>query len=986
MKKILLSLLLILVSIPVLRAQKVIVSGTVADADTHESLPSAAVVLLRPDSVQAVGVATGLKGAFTLPAVKPGSYILKVSFVGYRTHYRNLTLTKAQTKEEVKLGTIGLASDAVLMQSAEVTARAAQVEMKADTFVYNSSAYRLPEGSALEELVRKLPGAEVDENGTIKINGKEVKKIMVDGKEFFDNDTKMAMKNLPTKMVENIKAYDRQSDYTRITGIDDGEEETVLDLTVKKGMKKGWLINSDVGYGTEERYIGKAMVNRFTDRLQFTTVGSTNNINDRGFPGGGFGRMGGGSGLVDSKMAGINIVWENGKKEREAGRLELGGNIRYNHNSNDSESKTNSQTFLGGEGNNSFSNSRRKSISSNTNVRGNFRLEWSPDSMTRINFRPNFSYSENYGWSASNSVTFNEDPYLKYTDPLYQYRNDLTDPSLVNSNDRDAKNDGNSRSVDGRLQLNRRLNSKGRNVDLSFSGGYSSSDNTSFSISNVHYYRETDPNRKKSYTNQYNVNPSKSHNLRAGASYNEPLFEGANLQFRYNYRYSYSDSDRSMYSLDSLVSKGLVSEGDLYLGYIPGMDWLELCKNQRNSQYATYKEHEHEAQMMFRYKKGEFQLNAGVSFQPQTTHMDYLKDRLDTTVTRHVFNWAPRFDVRYKFSKVSQIRFRYNGRSSQPSMTNLLDITDDSDPLNVSRGNPGLKPAWTNRANLFYNGGIPDKQMSWMVHAEGSMTQNSISTAVTYDEQTGKRTSRPENINGNWNARGSFMFNTALGAKKYFNVHTFTHWGYTNDVGYISSSGRQASAFPQKATTKKTSVGERLRFNFRNDLLELGINGSINYDHARNDLQPNGNLDTYNFSYGGNAIINFPWNMSLSTDLGMDSRRGYDDASMNTNELIWNAQLSQSFLKENAATISVQWYDILRERSNISRSISATGRSDTWNNAIHNYVMVHFIYRLNLFGSREARAGMGGPRDGFGPSGGRRGPGGGGFGPPPHRM
>ncbi|MDE7378338.1 MAG: outer membrane beta-barrel protein [Paraprevotella sp.] len=968
-------------------AQKITVSGTVKEKGTEEAVVAATVVLLKPDSAMVCGVASGLNGKFSLPAVKSGSYILKVSFVGMKTMTRNLLLSKDKPQQNV--GLLELESDALLLKATEVTAKVAKVEMKADTFVYNSAAYRLPEGSVLEELVKKLPGAEVGDDGSIKINGKDVKKIMVDGKEFFNNDTKMAMKNLPTTMVEKIKAYERQSDYTRQTGIDDGEEETVLDLSVKKDMKQGWVVNTDVGYGTEERYTAKGMVARFTDRFQATVMGSANNINDRSFPGGGpRGGGGGGNGLVSSKMAGANFAWENGKKEREAGRLEAGGHVRYSHTDTDSETRTNSQTFLVGSTASSFANSRSLTLSNATNVGANFRVEWAIDSMTTVMFRPNFSYSDSYRRSGNFSVTFNRDPYQLLSDPLTEWEK-LEDDGLVNTNDRSSVSDGRNRSVDGSLSLNRRLNKPGRNINLWMSAGWSDSENTSFSRSDVKYF-QAEENKKGDYTHQYNLSPSENYNYRARLSYSEPLFKGANLQFSYGYQYRFSDSDRSMYSLESLLEQGIIDENTLYgwpLTYVPGVDWLDLAKNWRNSQYATYREYNQDANVMFRYNKNDLRLNAGISVQPQTTHMDYQKGTIDTTVTRHVFNWAPRIDLRYKISGTSQVRLRYNGRASQPSMTNLLDVTDDSDPLNVTMGNPGLKPSWTNSMNLFYNNYITDRQMGWMVHANASMTNNSISTAVWYDENTGKRVSQPQNINGNWNTNANLMFNSAMGAKKYFNISTFTNWSYANSVGYISSRQGQALADAlSKSTTKKTDVSERLNVNYRNDVLEVGLNGNVGYQHARNALVKNANLDTWNFSYGGNLIVNFPWNMSLSTDIGEDSRRGYDDATMNTNELIWNAQLSQSFLKRKAATVSIQWYDILRERSNISRSITAMQRSDTWSNAINSYVMVHFIYRLNLMGNKEARGQMRGP--GFdGPA--TRGPGGGhpggGFGPPMRR-
>ena len=597
-------------------------------------------------------------------------------------------------------------------------------------------------------------------------------------------------------------------------------------------------------------------------------------------------------------------------------------------------------------------------------------------------FRPNFSFSQNYSDGQSSSVTFNDNPYTRgMTDPLSQYRDYVSDSIVVNDNRRWSHSDGQSYSVDGMLMVNRRLNSKGRNLTLRMRGGYSDSDNKSFNISDVNYFLQRKPGGgyDRSYMHQYNVNPSKSYNGSADLSYSEPLFAGAHLQFSYRYQYRYSDSDRSMYSLDSLVSKGVITQEELEtypLEYIPGVDWLDLARNYQNSQYATYKEHNQDATVMFRYRKEKVRFSAGVSVQPQKTYMDYTKGSLDTTVVRNVLNWAPRIDFRYKFSETGQLRLRYNGRSSQPSMTNLLDVTDDSDPLNISKGNPGLKPSWTNRMELFYNNYIPDLQRGWMVHANMSMTNNSISTAVLYDEASGRRTTMPMNINGNWDAWTGLMFNTAMGEKKYFNFFTFTTFRYVNDVGYISSGSQindnvtsdQIVNLSQKSTTKSSNVGERVNFNFRNDLFEVGVNGNINYQHARNDLQENANLDTYSFSYGGNVQVNMPWNMSLATNIGQSSRRGYDDASMNTDELIWNAQLSQSFLKGNAATVSLQWYDILRERSNISRSLSATQRTDTWTNAINSYVMVHFIYKLNLMGGRNA---MGG-----GPGGPRRGPGG----------
>ncbi len=1020
MKKFYVSLLLALCTAMAM-AQKATVSGTIVDA-AQEPLPGAAVVLLNPkDSAQVTGVATDLDGRVNMPVSKYGTYLLRVSYVGYVTQFKTITLDKKN--KSFDLGTLVLEEDAKVMKEAQVTAQLAQVEMKEDTFVYNAGAYRLPEGSALEELVKKLPGAEIDEDGTIKINGKTVKKIMVGGKEFFENDTKMAMKNIPTKMVEKIKSYDKKSDYSRITGIDDGEEETVIDLTVKKGMKEGWLINVDLGYGTEDRYTAKANISRFTDHMQFTLLGSQNNVNDMSFPGGGRGWWGGGGqGITTSGMYGMNFAWDNNKKEGDAGYLELGGNVRYSGRKNDVQTRTNSEMFLDGTSS-TFSNSENNSINKNKNLNANLRFEWQPDSMTNLMFRPNFSRTWSNGHGQSLSATFNQNPYDWFTDPLRQYNlaENVTvrDNIAVNDNDRQTMSEGYSTSFDGDLQMNRRLGKDGRNLTLNAGGRYSDSDNTSWSRSQINYFQQadaTDPTGHKTrFTDQYNLSPSKSYNVQGRLSYTEPITKELNLQASYRFQYRYSDNDRSMYSIDSLLTKpeyaGYYTAEQLYLGYLPGLDTLQYLRNIENSQYATYKEYNHDAALMARYNRTfengqNIRLNAGVNFQPQTTHMDYQKHYLDTTVVRHTFNWAPRVDLRWKISNTSQLRLRYNAWMNQPSMTNLLEVVDSSDPLNISTGNAGLRSSWNNNFFAFYNGYNVDKQRGWMINTRYNNTKNSISTATIYDTQSGARYTRPMNIDGNWSIGSSIMFNTALDKAKHFNLMNFANINFANNVGYLSSNSdgstwgdiyrddnptvvdmdkvfRQVRL--QKTTTKNTTLNDNLRLNYRNDFgeegtYEIGLNSGFNYQHARNKLQTNANIDSWTFNYGGNLNITFPWQMSLATDINQQSRRGYADESMNTNELIWNAQLSQNlkkWLKGHELTISVQWYDILKQRSNISRAISATMRSDSWTNAINSYVMVHIIYNLNLLGNKDARGqGFGGP-GGFGGQGGGR-PGGGG--------
>ncbi len=991
-------------------AQKVTVSGVVMDGSLNEPMTGASVVLLQPkDSAQSAGISTDLEGRFKLPAVKAGNYIMRISYMGFQTYYRNIVLPK--NNKSINLGTITLQENSKIMKEAEVTARVAQVEMKADTFIFNADAYRMPEGSMLEELVKKLPGAEIDDEGNIKINGKSVSKIMVDGKEYFQNDTKMALKNLPSKLIKKLKSYDKKSDYSRITGIDDGEEETVLDLSVKKGMKDGWVGNFDAAYGTEDRYSGKANVNRFMDNSYLSVIGSRNNVNDFG------GRWGGGgNGITTSTMGGVTFAWENGKPEYTAGLLKLGGNVRYSSRDSESETRNNSEMFLP-TGASQFSNSKNLGTNWSQNVNANFQVEWFPDSMTNILFRPNFSHSDGNSFSNNRSVTFNQNPFdAGLTDPVEDYKEMKDENGIrVNGNERLNSGDNYSNNVNASLQVNRRLGVPGRNITLNVDGAYSESDNKSYSRSMVRYYQRTSDDLNADYQNT--MSPSKNYNIQGRFSYTEPILKGTVLQLSYQAQYRFQDTNRDMLIYDkleeALKDKDLtdVTAADLYYGTYKGMsfesygiDLTQLVRDTENSQYATYREFNQSVNLMFRHNSKlengqEFNFNAGVNWQPQRTDMEYEKRGRYIDTTRHIQNWAPRLNFRWKISNTSQLRVRYNGRMSQPSMTNLIEVMDNSNPLYISTGNAGLKSSWNDNFNVDYNNYITEKQMGWYAGFRGDKTRRSISNATIYDTESGVNYSRPMNIDGAWSVRTWMGFNTTLDKEKHFNLNWSQSINHANNVGYISSKldvGAQQFLYPmvdmnglfnymsennllEKANTKSTDLGENLRINYRNDLLEVGVNGGMNYQHARNDMLKSGNRDTWFFNYGGNVVINMPWDMQFSSDISQQSRRGYDDASMNTNELIWNAQLSQNFLKQKNATVSVQWYDILRNRSSISRSLSATSRSDTWTNAIHSYVMVHVIYRFNLLGDKEARAaGFGGM--GMGGQGGRGGYGGGGRG------
>ena len=978
-KRILLFLLMPLTAVVALAQHNI--TGMVID-DAQDPIPQTTVRLLKTDSTLVKGALTNMEGKFKLASQQTGDFILQVTCVGFKPYTKRIKVSE----KDVAVGTIAMEPDAIMLKGATVTGQAAKVMLKADTFIYNAAAFRTPEGSVVEELVRRLPGAEVSDDGTIKINGKQVKKILVDGKEFMTGDTKTAIKNLPTNIIDRIKAYDKQSDMARVSGIEDGEEETVLDFGIKAGMNKGVMANADLGVGTKDRYAGRIFGGVMKDDLKVFLMTNANNTNDQGFPGGGGGggRFGGGrQGLNAMKMTGLNLNYE------KTDKLTIDGSIRWNHSDGDTYSKSATESFYSGT-TSSFSNSRSQNFSRGNQWNGQMRLEWQPDSMTNIMFRPNFSYSSNDATNWGMSATFDENPYDYSDDPLSDIVNLAKKYNIVkNYNVNDGVNYSDSKTLRGMLQYNRRLNNRGRNITLQVNANWG--EGTSESMSNNYIYLFTTPDT--TITNRYNLTPQDNWGYSLRANYSEPIADRVYLQVGYRYQYSYTKSDRKTYSLNGMDYSGIepiYRNFDVYLNPLPYP--LDYYEDQTLSRYSNYKNYTHTAELTLRVVRPTYNLNVGFQVIPQKSHFvqDYTKlvdgvtTRLRADTTRTVTNFTPTVDFRWTKSQTGQLRLTYRANTQQPSISDLLDVYDDSNPLRITRGNPGLKPSFTQNINLFYNDYFTNHQRAVMTFVNFSTTSNSVSNKTTYNTETGGTITRPENIDGNWNSNLGFMFNTAIDSAGYFNMNTFTNLSYNHNVGYVSVNSLSDS---EKSVTKALGIGERLSASYRNEWFEFELSGSLNYTYRRSELQSNNNLDTWQFSYGAMTGVTAPWGTQLTTNINMQSRRGYSDESMNTNELIWNAQLSQSFLKGNALTLSLQFYDILQQQSTVSSILNAMQRSDTEYNAITSYAMVHVIYRLNLFGGmsnmrgpggRGGRGGQGGP-GGFGGGRGGRG-GGGGFG------
>ena len=907
---------------------KVNVRGVVYEGEKLQPLEGVTIRLLDPKGQLVSGCSTQANGTFLLKDVPSGTYTAKATYIGYKEQTFSLTLPRK--KGNLRVADIVMREDATMLGEATVEGKLPEMTVSDDTVSYNADAFAVEDGAMVEELVKKLPGVEIEDDGTIKWNGKEISQILVDGKEFFGNNRELVLKNIPAETIEKIKAYEKKSDRARITGIDDGNEKTVLDLSVKKDKKRGTFGNISAGGGTHARYQARTNVNAFRGDQKVSLVGNAANT--------------AGDGMTDEQNTGVSMNWQNEK-------VELNGSLNGHFRQNSRDSRTATQNFE--SINAAFSNSHNWSSGHNNGMSFQYKVEWKPDTTWNILLRPEVNINGGRNSSDSESATFRSDPYALSDDPLRDYAGMSSEIGVNHRRGSNAgSSDGNSASAS--LQVNKRLGKPGRNVTLNINGGYNRGRNDSYNYTQTDYYRKKAQDGSDSvyHKTQYNHTLGRNHNVGAGLSYSEPLTPHVFLQLSYSYSYSFRDNSRDVRSIFDPFNDMLGIDAYNYTQF---RDSPYAIADRQQSNHTANRYHNHNARLQLRVNRTRYQLTAGISAQPQQSLVEYQKGKIDTTMRRSVANVAPTLNFRYKFSREEQLNIKYNGHSGQPNLIDMIpDTLSDANPLNIRLGNAGLKPTFTHQASLEYHRAVPDRQRASNLNLQFNTTQNSTANRTEYNDDTGGRVTMPVNVNGNWNLRGDFNFNTPLDTRKFWRINASTGAGMSNRIGFVYRSKEKATL---KRRTRSGNLSQRLRLTYRREWeskwkLEANANGSFRYNFNRSTNTSATRLDHHNFSYGGSMHLTMPWGTSIDTDINEQSRRGYADKAMNTNRLIWNAGISQRLLPRRNLTLSIRAVDILDQRDDISRNVSATSRSDTETQLVRSYVLFSANLRFGRFGGK----------------------------------
>ena len=905
-----------------------------------QPIVQAAVLLMTPDSALVRGVVTDGQGRFSLRA-NPGTYILKITLLGYADRCFDIQCTPAQGGMD--LGTIILQTEAAFLASAVVTATANVVSVAEDTLVYNPAAFHLPEDAMLEDLLRKIPGLTID-GGEVTLHGKPISQLMVNGERFFSGNVKAGLKSLTADMVEKINAYERESDFTRITGVDDGEREPVLDIKIKKGFLDLWKTQTNLGGGSSTRYSGRVNANNIGKQKQTTVVlGQKNIASQAGIGTTGRNQLGTGSaGDRMTREAGITF-------SRKNKVLNLNGNIHYDGNVREALSRNKNENISSSSL--SWSHSNYLTNSLNHTVKSDMVIEWKPSKSHTIYVKPEFQYTMNGNRAGYHSAYFVKNPYDFVTDP-----NDWLEQSYADGDPlKDARsNTGDNITSNYNYRLaptvtaswTYRFAKKGRTISIRTKDSYAGYEEDLFNSYHTRYYRiKKNPDSLQIRALRSLTNTTATA-LMAQVAWNEPLGHGFHLQATLRAQREIRTNNKDYYNIASVdptwqppdMVRRKQAIASLPAGYEAGL-------SDALSAHGRYDYRAEAAVLSLRYVRKKFNMTLGGTFRPQHTSLTWYEEGAPKTLENNYFQVAPNITVRYNPRKTEQCSFSYSNWASLPTMYQLIPIASGTNPLYIHMGNPDLKPAQVHSMSLSYNISNIKRQQSLIINGTFRLTEDQICTVTSYDHDSGIRTTQQGNIDGNWRATGSLVFNKTFG-KTGWSISNHTGGEYQNNVAYLYDTKKKIDEIN---VATRLMVKEQFDLNYRGEWLETGLNARAEYTMERSNLRPEVNGDVLNLAIGTSTVITFPWSMRLSTDFSVMDQRGYYYAELNRQYYIWNASLAQPFFKKKM-TLRLEAFDMLGQLSSMTRTFGSQSRAISLYNGINSYVMLRAIFRLGQTG------------------------------------
>ncbi|MCU0440229.1 MAG: outer membrane beta-barrel protein [Raineya sp.] len=894
------------------------VKGRVVDGKDKIFVPGATISIQKlPDSTIIGFTMSDDQGNFEYKGMNEGSYRVLVKMIGSNILKKNFTIN-AQSPD-VFLGNLELEPENI--EGIVVKGEVAPVEIKQDTVEFNAGAFKTKPNATTEDLLKKLPGVEVSKDGTVKAQGEQVRKVLVDGKPFFGDDPKAATKNLPANMIEKVQLIDQMSDQSQFTGVDDGNREKVINITTKKDMKKGTFGRAMAGAGTDERYEGNLTLNRFNDNQQISLIASANNINSQNFTlgnsfggqnfGGGNTRIGGGNiqrlasafgasntnnnnGITTVWSAGLNFNDEFGKNAK----WKVNGNYFFNNSALDVVQNTKRQTIF--PDSTFFTFQDNDNTTKTNNHRLNMRIDYQIDSLNSLRIVPNISITQTDYNNLSISRTV--------TDEL----------APINNSNTKNLSDNAQITYSNLLLYRHKFRKRGRTFSANLTVSGSTQNNKDFNDAlNLFSVGSTPRDSIRQQTKQDN----NSMTFRGGLSYTEPLSRKHSLEFNYEGTNSRNLTDRRVFNFDE-VSQDYTGLDTRFTNDFDN----KFFSNRLGLNFVTTK-------LKYNYTLG---------FAAQYATQDNLDLTRNSKFSREFVNLFPNAQFRYNFGKNRRLRIDYRGSTNQPSSTQLQPVFDNTNPLNITQGNPDLKQEVVNTIRANFVSFNINKFSSFFAFASVSNTANKIVNTTTVTP-IGAQINSYQNTDGVWNALAFAGVGLPLkGNSLVLSLNTNLAWN--KNKSFINNAENTSSTY-------LVGQGAKIVWNYK-EKLDFNLSGNINYNMTEYSLQPQNNVNYFTNTLIADITYTFPNGLILGTEVDHFVNSGLADG-FNQNYTIWNASIAKQVFKDKRGEIKLRVYDGLKQNVGISRTVSETSIQDVSNVVLQRYFMLSFTYNINRLAAQR---------------------------------
>ncbi len=925
-------------------AQGAAVSGKVVDKILQEELIGANVVLLRlPDSTQVNGTVTDIDGTYRLGNVSQGRYVVRASYLGYLSLSKNISVADADLRDV----SFELAEDAKVLQETQVEAIMPRMVVKDDTVQMNADAFKVNPDADASDLVTKMPGVMI-QDGKVQAQGEEVKRVLVDGKEFFGDDAMMVLKNLPAEIVDKVQIYDRLSDQAQFTGFNDGNTEKTMNIITRGQIKDGVFGRAYVGYGTDNRYNAGGNLNYFKGTRRISLVGLSNNINIQNFssedlvgvasstnnrPSGNMGPRGGsgGSGSQGGAPGGFGennvsnflvpgqggISLTNGiglNYVEEWKKVKISSNYFYNRTKNENNSLLDRQYLT--EDFEQIYHQDGASLTYNNNHRFSAKIDYDIDDKKSFTFRPRFSFQDNDASTLVNALTT-----LMNGETLSKSEND-------NSTISKAYNLSNS------ILYKHKLGKQGRTYSVRLETGLNNRFSDNYLLANNYYSENID---SLIVQDQWTDGLSKTLTLGGEVNYTEPLGKKSQIQVNYAPNYTKSTSDRFTYQYNEATNDYTIVD-------------LSLSNVFENVNWA------HRTGASYRYKAEKLDFNIGMNYQ----YTSLLSDRTfptDIDVEKYYNNFLPSAQLGYKFSKSSSVSLFYRTSVRTPNVTQLQDVVDNTNPLILSSGNKDLDQQYSHFVGGRWRFAQAAKGRSAFIFIGGGVNNNYITNSTVLAARdtmigdialpAGGQYTRPVNVDGNWNVRSFMNYGTPLLFMK-SNLNVMAGFSYNRIPNLVNE-------VLQFNNTYNFNTGFLLGSNI-SEKIDFRVGYQANYNIVK--YSQRSSSDNNYYTGVANAAVNvLPWKgIVISSDIVYNHYIGLAD-SYNTNFALWNAGVGYKFLKNRAAELKLQVFDMLGVNNSISRTVTETYVQDSRVDVLGRYFMLQFTYKFNKFNSGNKKEG-----------------------------